>query len=253
MRSGSRAGDLGRSAIRARRWLVAVAASMVVPARWGRAATRTGEPACIAARAMSPCGTSNTREPRAARRALRERAADAYRRLGAGRCAASDLRRPAIGLACRARCASVSLTCTWARWSVGAGSQDLAGIRMPAAHELVRRVSGDSGLGAPRVAVRRYRHGWRDAPAVSPRFVRTDCGSCGLVGGGCLPRAVVRCSAPAGAYPLACGSVRTVPERSLPSPEVVLRAPVRLVPAASDARLRHSPGRETRCGRSSTS
>ena len=253
---GGSASDLGRSAIRARRWLVAVAASIVVPTRWDRATARDQRTGCIAARAMPRCGTSNTRESRAARRALRERAADAYRRLGAGRCAASALRRPAIGLACRARCASVSLTCTWARWSVGAGSQILAGIRMLAAHGLVRRVSRGSGMGAPLVAVCRYRHGRETLP----RCRRASCVPIAVravvVGGGCLPGAVVRCSALAGAYPLACGSVRTerlLPERSLPSPEVVPRAPVRLVRDASDARLRHSPGRETRCGRSSTS
>ena len=149
---------------------------------------------------------------------------------------------------------SVSLTCAWARWFVGAGSQVLAGIRCrphtgscvacPAAADWVRCAwrSVDIGTAARRsrvvAAPRAYRL----------RFVRS-CWRC------CLPDTVVRCSAPAGAYPLACGSVRTellLAERSLPSPEVVPRAPVRLVPAASNARLRHSPGRETRCGRSST-
>ena len=164
MRSGSRAGALGRSAIRARRWLVAVAASMVVPTRWGRAATRISEPACIAARTMSRCGTSNTRESRAARRALRERAADAYRRLGAGRCAASDLRGPAISLACRARCAvclvDLRLGALVRRRWLASPCRD----QMPAAHGLVRRVSRGSGLGALCVAVRRYRYGRETLP-----------------------------------------------------------------------------------------
>ena len=62
LRSCSRAGDLGRSAIGARRWLVAVAASIVVPTRWDGAAARISEPAASPRARCRGCGTSNTRE-----------------------------------------------------------------------------------------------------------------------------------------------------------------------------------------------
>ena len=67
LRSGSRAGDLGRSAIRARRWLVAVTASMVVPTRWDRAATRISEPRFASRRARCRGAGRRTRASRGLR------------------------------------------------------------------------------------------------------------------------------------------------------------------------------------------